>query len=357
MQASQSPTRLPHFLATLYGLAIVYASLQPFANWLAPLPGVPFFLFAPWPPRWVRYDVVTNVLAYVPFGFFVALIPRRRAPAPMLFAAVGTGALLSFTMETLQTFLPTRDASLADLLCNTAGGTIGGLFGVAFARSPEASSFVASSRDRWFLEGPVGDIGLALLAIWLAVQANPGIPLFATMYDRSSQASIAVPDFAATVVEAAQSSFQLLGVGLFLALLLRERRYVAGAALLLIGSAVLIKGIAATLLVRPAAWGHWLSPPVAAGVLAGSLLLAMAIRLPRPAQIAIAAVALLSSILATLLTPELLAARVPIALFSGPYGHLLNFNGLTHTVLLLWPAIASAFLFALAGRPHWGEPR
>jgi hypothetical protein len=24
-------------------------------------------------------------------------------------------------------------------------------------------------------------------------------------------------------------------------------------------------------------------------------------------------------------------------------------------VLLLWPAIASAYLFALAGRPGWGE--
>ena len=41
-------------------VAIVYASLQPFANWMAPVAGTPFFLFAPWPPRWVRYDIVTN---------------------------------------------------------------------------------------------------------------------------------------------------------------------------------------------------------------------------------------------------------------------------------------------------------
>jgi hypothetical protein len=26
-------------------------------------------------------------------------------------------------------------------------------------------------------------------------------------------------------------------------------------------------------------------------------------------------------------------------------------------VLLAWPAVASVFLFALAGRPGWGEPR
>jgi hypothetical protein len=35
---------------------------------------------------------------------------------------------------------------------------------------------------------------------------------------------------------------------------------------------------------------------------------------------------------------------------------LLNFNGLTRTVLMLWPIAASAYLFVLAGRPGWGEP-
>jgi hypothetical protein len=31
-----------------------------------------------------------------------------------------------------------------------------------------------------------------------------------------------------------------------------------------------------------------------------------------------------------------------------------NFNGLTHTVLRLWPLAASAWLFALSGQPRWG---
>ena len=357
MPASQSPTRLPLNLALLYGLAIVYASLQPFAQWMGPLPGVPFFLFAPWPPRWVRYDVLTNLLAYLPFGFFVGLTPRHRRPVAVLAAAVGIGALLSFTMETLQTFLPGRDASMTDFVSNVAGVAVGGVLAVAFSRSPAAWRFVATIRDRWFLEGAVGDVGLALLAIWLAVQANPGIPLFATMYDPAQHSPVATPDFAATIVEAAHSSFQLLGVGLFLALLLRERRYVGGAVLLLIGAAALIKGIAAALLLRPAAWEGWLSAPVAMGVAAGSLLLSMAIWLPRPAQVTLAATALLSSLLATVFAPDLLSARAPMGLFNGPYGHLLNFNGLTHTVLLLWPAVASGALFALAGRADWGEPQ
>jgi len=205
----------------------------------------------------------------------------------------------------------------------------------------------------------VGDLGIALLVIWLVVQVNPGIPLFATMYDSPlpPAGSGMAPDLAAMVVESAHTAFQLLGVGLFLALLLRERRYVAGAVLLLVGAAALVKGIAAAVLLRPAAWENWLSPPVSLGVAAGSLLLSMAIWLPRPAQVTLAAVALLSSLLATLLLPDLVFARAPVGLFNGPYGHLLNFNGLTHTVLLVWPAVACAFLFALAGRPRWGEPR
>lgn len=347
---------LPHFLATLYGLAIVYASLQPFANWMAPQSTTPYFLFAPWPPRWVRYDIVTNFIAYLPFGFFVALVPRRRRPFARLAIAIAAGAALSSSMETLQMFLPTRDASVADLLSDTAGAAVGGAFAVAFVRAEGAKAAIASCRERWFIPGTVGDLGLALLAIWLVVQANPGIPLFAAMYDPMppSGAPSAVRDVAATLVEGAHSAFQLLGVGLFLALLLRERRYVGGAALLLVGAAAVVKGVAATVLLKPAAWENWLTPAVSLGVAAGSLLLSMAIWLPRPAQVTLAAVALLSSLLATMFAPDLVYARAPVGLFNGPYGHLLNFNGLTHTVLLLWPAVASVFLLALAGRPGWG---
>ena len=358
MAAPRTHSRLPHFLATLYGLAIAYASLQPFANWAAPLPGTPYFLFAPWPPKWVRYDVVTNFLAYVPFGFFVALVPRRMRPTRRLATAIGAAALLSAAMETLQAYLPMRDSSVGDFLSNAAGATVGGAVAVAFARSSAAKEAISSARERWFLAGTVGDLGLALLAIWVAVQVNPGIPLFATMYDLAPRPGVPLPspDVAATLVEAAHSAFQLLGVGLFLALLLRERRYVAGAALLLVGAAALVKGVAAAALLKPAVWDNWLAPGVSLGVAAGTVLLSMAIWLPRPAQVTLAAIALLSSLLATLFAPDLVYARAPVALFNRSYGHLLNFNGLTHTVLLLWPAVASVFLLALAGRPGWGEP-
>jgi len=353
---------LPHFLAALYGLAIVYASLQPFAPWIAPVPGTPFFLFAPWPTYGTRFDVIANIVAYVPFGFFVALVPRRRRPRGRFVLAVGVGAALSFAIETLQMYLPPRDASIVDLLSNTAGAAAGGALGVAFARSAAAKRTAAALRERWFLPGRTGDLGLALLAIWLTVQVNPGIPLFATTFDATPPlesgvlGSLSGNDVAAALLEGTQSGFQLLGVGLFLALLLRDRRFAGGAILLMIGIALVIKGVAATLLLKPAMWAHWLSPGVSTGVAGGALLLLAAIWLPRPVQVAAATVALLSSLLTTLLAPDLLFAHAPLRSFSWSYGHLLNFNGLTHVVLLAWPVVASVYLFALAGRPRWGDP-
>jgi VanZ family protein len=355
---------LPHFLALLYTLAIVYASLQPFSPWIEPVPGTPFFLFAPWPSRWTRADAIMNAVAYVPFGLFVALLRHRQSPLGRMLVSIGAGVALSFVLETAQMFLPPRDASVIDLLSNTTGAAIGGVLAIAFARPVSADGAIAAFRRRWFLSGKVGDLGLALIMIWLAVQVNPGIPLFTSTFDpgfRTGPAALAMPspaapDLVALLVESAHRAFQLLGVGLFLALLLRERRYVGGAVLVLLGAALLLKGVAAAVLLKPAVWEHWLSPGVATGVAAGALLLLVAIWLPRPVQVAVATVALLSSLLITLLIPDVLFARAPLSAFNWSYGQLLNFNGLTHTVLLVWPIAASAFLFALAGRPRWGDP-
>jgi VanZ family protein len=353
---------LPHFLAALYGLSIAYASLQPFGQWIVPEPATPFFLFAPWPPRWTRFDALANMLAYLPFGFFAALVPRRRSAWSRLSVAVAAGGALSFVLESLQMFLPPRDANAIDLLANALGSAAGGALALLFLGSTRVRDAIRSHRERWFLPGRAGDLGLALITIWLAVQINPGIPLFATVFDPTPQLApvvpglAAAPDVAATLVEAAHSALQVLGVGLFVALLMRERRYVGAAVIAMVAIGLALKGIAAALLLKPAAWEHWLSPAVSTGVAAGALALPMFIFLPRPAQVACCAVALLSSLLSTLLAPELLHARAPLSLFNWSYGHLLNFNGLTRTVLMLWPVAVSIFLFTLAGRPGWGEP-
>lgn len=344
------PTRLPQYLAALYALMIVYASLEPFSGWMVPLPGTPFFLFAAL-PRFIRSDVAINVLAYAPFGLLLALIGRQR-PAVRLATAVGVGTLLSLAMESTQMFLPTRDASSADLISNTVGTAVGALAALAFNRASRLRERIAQWRYRVFIEGRVGDFGLALLGVWLISQLNPGIPLFAATFDPSLELT---RDLAGTLLQAAQSAFNVVGVGLFLALLVRQRRHVGGAVLTLIVLALALKGIAATLLLRSAAWESWLKPGVSAGVAAGALILMLTIWLPRPVRTALCAIALLSSLVAPLLAPDMWQARAPLALFDWPYGQLLNFNGLTHAVLVIWPVLASTYLLWLAGLPGWGQ--
>jgi VanZ family protein len=345
-------TQLPRYFAVLYGLMIVYASLEPFSNWMAPPPGTPFFMFAPLPARFTRFDIVINVVAYLPFGFFLAIAGRHRADLRRLASAAGSAAMLSFMMETLQMFLPTRDASVVDLVSNVAGAAVGALVAILFNRTPGLRARVSTWRHRFFLGGRSGDLGLALLGIWLLAQVNPGIPLFAATFDPSRELA---RDFAGTLLQAAQSAFNVVGVGLFLALLLRHRHYLGGAVLVLIGVALILKGLAATLVIRATVWDTWLKPGVSFGVAAGALALLLAVRLPRPARTTMCAIALLSSLIAPLLAPDMWQARAPLSLFDWPYGHLLNFNGLTRAVLVIWPILASIYLLWLAGQPGWGQ--
>ena len=353
-------TRLPHVLAVLYCIAIVYVSLEPFAPWLAPPPGTPFFLSEGWPARWTRYDAALNVLAYAPLGFFLALLRRGATPLARIVQGAAVGAVLSFAMETLQMYIPPRDASPFDLAMNCAGALLGAVLAESIAGYTPASKALYDLRARAFLPGHLGDVGLALLALWLAAQMNPGIPLFAATFDTDPipgfPSFAPAQDGASLMIQAATSAFQLLGVGLFLALILRRRANAGIAVLLLVAVALLLKGAAGAWLLKSAAWQAWVKPGVLVGIAAGALLLPVAIGLPRPAQVAVCAIALLSSLFASVLVPETLSARAPLALFDWHYGQLLNYNGLTRSVLLTWPLLAAGWLFALAGRPGWGMP-
>ena len=83
-------------------LAIVFASLQPFGDWIAPPGDAPFWLLSPGRVRTPRFDVIANFFAYLPLGAFVALMPRRAAPRRRMLVGVAFGFAMSFAMESLQ---------------------------------------------------------------------------------------------------------------------------------------------------------------------------------------------------------------------------------------------------------------
>jgi hypothetical protein len=105
-------------------------------------------------------DVVLNVLLFVPLGVGLAMAGMRplRAIASMI--------LLTFTIETLQfALIHGRDASIGDLLTNSAGGAIG------FA--------VGSSIDKWMSPSPgiARWLIAAWLCVWVSMQAVSGYSL------------------------------------------------------------------------------------------------------------------------------------------------------------------------------------
>jgi hypothetical protein len=83
---------------------------------------------------WMEYasnwlDVAVNILGFMPLGVLLMcwLTGRGMNAVMALGMAVAAGFIVSFGVEYLQAFLPSRDSSLRDLITNGAGTLIGSL--------------------------------------------------------------------------------------------------------------------------------------------------------------------------------------------------------------------------------------
>jgi len=77
-----------------------------------------------------------NTLLFVPFGFALSqfLEGRRRTLLKSLSLAVVAGAALSYSIEILQLYMPTRDSAWDDVLANTLGSLVGMVIGLISGR-------------------------------------------------------------------------------------------------------------------------------------------------------------------------------------------------------------------------------
>jgi VanZ family protein len=152
-------------LVWLYGALVVYASLYPFVGWRVPGVGALDFLVLGWPRWWTTFDLLANLLGYLPFGFllFVALVRGGRSAAAAALLACAGGTLLSFAMEVLQNYLPHRVSSNLDLALNALGTALGAVLGAALHGRGGIAQW-QKLRDRWFVARSAG--GLALLVLW-----------------------------------------------------------------------------------------------------------------------------------------------------------------------------------------------
>src|SRR5208282_1115397 len=100
-----------------YGLLIIYGSLYPFTGWRYPDNETIAQMKVLWPDHVSRSDLLTNFLAYIPFGYLVVrALPSRFGAFGRFSLALAAGMMLSTTMEGIQLFLPARTSSLNDVL-------------------------------------------------------------------------------------------------------------------------------------------------------------------------------------------------------------------------------------------------
>ena len=346
MQRAPHPT-LPLYLAAAYTLLVIYASLHPFSGWRDSGAPASAFLFAAWPRYWTGFDLVTNVIAYLPLGFIwvPTLQPRHGQLLAALMAAM-LCACLSLSLETLQNFLPSRVPSNLDFGSNSLGGLLGALAGARWGTTLLDGGRLHALRTRLVGEGAMPDAGLVLLALWLLTQLNPAILLFGNGDLRSLLGPLGLPvplPYTAEqfpLVEAGVVATNTLAVGLLAGCLLRRARRKLVA--LLLAVALAVKSFSLMVLMDSISGWSWLTPGNVAGLAAGCLLWLGASCLPGNARQALAALSLMLATVLVNLAPETPYFSAILQVWR--QGHFLNFNGLTRLTSALWPFLALLWL-------------
>jgi VanZ family protein len=346
----EQPSTLARYLFVAYVLLVVYASLHPFSGWRdRGLP--PFsFLVAPLNRPMPVFDFVVNVIGYLPLGFLAALAayPRLRGGGALVFG-FACSLLLSFVLESLQLYLPTRTSSNLDLLANAAGGCAGALAAVAGTRALRLEEVLRSLRERWMLPGRRIDLGLVLIGLWLLSQLNPETQLFGTGDLRELFRAPSGKLYPAEVfvrVEAGVACGNVFAAGLLAFCLCAPGQPTRVLAVALVATALAIRSFAFGLLVSSQAVLDWVTPGALYGTAAGIALLLIAAGFPRTVQLALAGLALLAATAIVNLSPANPYLTATLSLWQqGPY---LNLNGVTRVVSAAWPFAAMFYLVLLA---------
>ena len=350
---SSPTTRLPHYLTLAYTALIIYASLHPFSGWrdsgLSPF----YFLTTTWPRYWTVFDLMINILAYLPLGFLLTLI---RPPFPAqwkrwISALIATmfGALLSFCLESLQTGLPSRVASNLDFASNTLGTCTGAL--LALWKGHRFFDRIVLMQHRLLAPIHSAETGMILIGLWLLTQLSPETILFGAGDLRQLLQISPVVPYAAHSFFAIETGIIVcnsIAIGLIARTLLagKFRPYAVLAVFFLL--ALSIRSLAAAILVNPNSAFAWLTPGAGLGLMLGGAVLSLVLLLPASLRIALAGLALMAGTVLVNITPPNPYSAAALATWR--QGHFLNFNGLTRLVASLWPFLALPYLIVLGRR-------
>ena len=370
------PSALARQALGLYTALIVYGSWYPFSGWRSLGIGPFAYLFDPMPQYLTAFDVVTNVLGYMPFGALVvlAVYPRGRGALAVALAFV-LGALLSGTMEAVQTWLPTRVASNLDLAANTMGALLG-----AAMMSPATGALLDRGllrrlRMLWFERDTAALLCIAALwpfatmypaprlfgvgdwprALWLHADPTMQDALLAWLPAWLSNAP-SVETWPARLAawlsadgwEALIATLNLFAAGSLASLAMRLRAPRLRLLLVWVALTVFIKIGATFLQSRSGLAFDWATPGGLTGLVCGTLATMLALRLPRGWRAALAAAALVVALVLVNLMP--VNPYFDVVLAGWRQGRYLHLNGLARWLAWTWPYAALIWLAFSAER-------
>jgi VanZ family protein len=362
-------TAWPLALATV--CLVVYASLYPFADWRDQ--GIsPFrFLTAPLPQYWTGFDVGANLLGYAPLGFLLALSAlRSRRVSWAVTVAVLAGFLLSLSMETLQSYLPSRIPSNVDLVLNTLGAWLGACFAWVLEKTGVTDRW-SRFRARWFAHDARG--ALVLLMLWpLALLFPASVPMGLGQVFERLEAALAdvltdtpflqwmpVRDMELQpLVPAAELLCVALGALIpcllgYCVIRTLWQRAAFSAAIIAVGIAV--SALSAALSYGPDHAWAWLDLPVQVGIGFAALLALVLLPVPRRAAAALALLAL--AIHLGLLNQAPADPYFAQTLQTWEQGRFIRFHGVVQWLGWIWPYAALLYvLVRLSGREPQQRP-
>jgi VanZ family protein len=378
-QWQRRPSAFSRQALAAYAALVVYGSLYPFSGWrslgLSPLA----YLTDPLPQYLTAFDVVTNVLGYMPLGALIvlALYPRIRGTLAVG-AALAGGALLSGTMEAIQTYLPTRVASNLDLAANAFGALVGGVLIAPATSALLDRGLLRRIRFTWFERDAAYVIGLT--ALWPFAAMFPAPYLFGggdlprvlwDELDPAMQDAILAwtpaswdieswPDRLGALLpddawEALITSTSLFAALVLATLLTRTRapriRLMVG----LIALTLFAKAGATFLQSRAGLTFGWATDGALEGIAIATMAALLSVSLPRGLRAALAGAALVVSLALVNLLP--VNPYFDIVLADWRQGRYLHFNGLAHWLAWVWPYAALGWLASSAERAFLARRR
>ncbi len=343
---------------------IVYASLYPFGDWrdqgIAPWA----FMTAPWPKYWTAFDVVSNIIGYVPAGFLLALTAWRTGRGRRVIVRTAlVCAGLSLLMETLQSYLPERVPSNVDLALNVVGGWLGAVLATAMEKIGAIDRW-SRFRARWFL--PEASGGLVLLALWpIALLFPAAVPLgLGQVLERLESAVMAALEDTPflewipvrelelqPLVPSAEFVCVLLGMLIPCLVgycIIQSRRRRAMLVVLILAAGILSTGLSAALTYGPQHAWDWMQASVLAALATAPVVAVLLVTAPPRASASVALLAL--GVYLSLLNQAPADPYFSQTLQTWVQGRFIRFHGLAQWLGWLWPYATLVYLLSTIWR-------